>query len=85
MVFTSSEWAERAFCSVCGSGLFYRITAPGPHQGRYHMAFGTLDDQTGFDVEREFFIDTKQEAYALAGERKRLTAAEVFALFDGSS
>jgi hypothetical protein len=82
--FKSSDWAERGFCSVCGSALFYRVTAPGPHQGRVHIAFGTLDDQSGFDMNLEFFIDKKPEAYTLAGERKRLTEAEVFALFGGS-
>jgi hypothetical protein len=80
----SSDWAERGFCSVCGSSLFYRVTAPGPHQGRYHIPFGTLDDQSGFEIILEFFIDKKPEAYTLAGERKRLTEAEVMALFGGS-
>ena len=80
-IFKSSDWAERGFCSVCGSSLFYRVTAPGPHEGRTHLAFGTLDDQRGFELKLEYFIDKKPEAYALAGERKRLTEAEVFARF----
>ena len=84
--FKSSDWAERGFCSVCGSALFYRVTAPGPHQGRLHIAFGTLDDQSGFKMNIEFFIDKKPAAYTLAGERKTLTEAEVFAMFgDGES
>jgi len=83
--FKSSDWAERGFCSVCGSALFYRVTAPGPHQGRLHVAFGTLDDQSGFEMKIEFFIDKKPDAYTLAGERKRLTEAEVMALFGGGS
>jgi hypothetical protein len=82
--YTSSEWAERGFCAVCGTSLFYRVTAPGPHHGRVHVAFGTLDDQSGFDLTLEFFIDLKPEAYTLAGERRRLTEAEVMALFSGS-
>jgi len=82
--FKSSDWAERGFCAVCGSSLFYRITAPGKHQGALHLAFGTLDDQRGFDLRLEYFIDKKPEAYTLAGERKTLTEAEVFALFGGS-
>jgi hypothetical protein len=81
--FKSSDWAERGFCSVCGSALFYRVTAPGPHRGRMHIAFGTLDDQSGFEMKIEFFIDKKPEAYTLAGERKQLTAAEVMAMFGG--
>lgn len=84
--FKSSDWAERGFCSVCGTSLYYRVTAPGPHQGRYHLGFGTLEDPSGFDIELEFFIDKKPAAYSLAGERKTLTEAEVFALFgDGDS
>jgi hypothetical protein len=81
--FTSSDWAERGFCSVCGSALFYRVTAPGPHQGRQHIAFGTLDDQSGFDIRIEFFIDNKPDGYTLAGEHRRLTEAEVLATFSG--
>jgi hypothetical protein len=81
--FASSGWAERAFCSVCGTSLFYRLTAPGPHQGNYYIGFGTLDDPSGFDVNVEYFIDKKPEAYTLAGDRKTLTEAEVFATFGG--
>ena len=81
--YRSSEWAERGFCSSCGTSLFYRVTAPGPHQGREHLAFGTLDDQSGFELNLEYFIDIKPEAYALEGDRTRLTEAEVFARFGG--
>lgn len=79
--YRSSSWAERGFCSVCGSTLFYRVTAAGSHQGREHVAFGTLDDQLGFDMILEFFIDQKPEGYAFAGDRKRLTEEEVLAVF----
>lgn len=77
----SSEWAERGFCSVCGSGLFYRITIAGPHQGQTNIAVGTLDDPSGLSLSRELFIDRKPSTYALAGERARLTEAEVMAMF----
>ena len=83
--FKSSDWAERGFCSQCGSALFYRVTAPGPHQGTYHLAFGTLDDQSGFTIDKEWFIDKKPDAYTLAGEHKTLTEAEVFAMFSGGA
>ena len=83
-VFKSSDWAERAFCSQCGTALYYRITAPGPHQGSVTLAFGTLDDQSGFELHREWFIDKKPEAYTLAGERETFTEAQVFAMFAGA-
>ncbi|WP_295313482.1 GFA family protein [Roseobacter sp.] len=41
---TSSPWAERVFYGACGSRLWYRVSAPGSHQGTYHPGFGTLDD-----------------------------------------
>ena len=81
--FKSSAWAERGFCTQCGSSLFYRVTAPGPFQGSYQLAFGTLDDQSEFTIDKEWFIDKKPDAYTLAGEHKRLTEAEVFAMFGG--
>lgn len=79
--FKSSDWAERAFCSVCGTNLFYRITAPGPHLGTVALLYGTLDDQSGFTMVTEWFIDKKPDSYTFAGERKQLTEAEVFAAF----
>ena len=82
--FTSSAWAERGFCTQCGSALFYRVTAEGPHHGMTTLAFGTLDDQAGFAMSREWFIDKKPEVYEFAGERAQVTGAEAMALFSGS-
>ena len=39
----SSDWAERAWCDRCGSGLWYRVTAPGPHYGAYEIPIGLLE------------------------------------------
>lgn len=79
----SSPWAERGFCTKCGSGLFYRVTAEGPHQGMTSVALGTLDDQGGLSLVKEWFIDKRPEVYELAGERECLTEAQVMALFGG--
>lgn len=79
--FASSKWAERGFCKQCGTSLFYRVTAPGKYQGQVQLAFGTLDDQSGVSMNKEWFIDKKPDAYTFAGKRKTLTEAEVFAMF----
>lgn len=79
--YTSSDWAERAFCGTCGSTLYYRVTAPGPYQGDYHIGFGTLDDTSGITLTDEIFIDKKPAGYAFAGQHKTMTEAEVFAQF----
>ena len=78
--YTSSEWAERGFCSACGSSLFYRLTS-GKYVGAVSIPLGALDDQRGFELNREWFIDNKPGAYSLEGERERLTEAEIFAKF----
>jgi hypothetical protein len=78
----SSAWAERGFCGKCGSGLFYRVTAPGRYHGNTFVMFGTLDDQSGLALSKEWFFDQKPEAYALAGDHETVTEAEAFALLN---
>ena len=79
--YASSEWAERGFCKTCGSSLYYRITAPGPHHGGYHVAMGALDDTSGIDLKGEVFIDSKPNGYSFAEETEQMTGAELMALF----
>lgn len=79
--FASSEWAERGFCGKCGSSLYYRVTAPGPYQGTYHIGMGTLDNTDGVTVTEEIFTDLKPEGYAFDGDLKGMTEAEVMAMF----
>ena len=81
--FTSSDWAERGFCRTCGSSLFYRLTVPGPQQGVYHVAAGTLSDQSGLTLTEQLFIDIKPPGYSFAEQTHSLTQAEVEALFGG--
>ena len=80
----SSDWAERAWCDRCGSGLWYRVTLEGPMQGQYHLPVGLFDEPDRFELRSEIYIDRKPAGYAFAGERKRLTKAEVEAQFAGS-
>ncbi len=85
-VYRSSEWAERGFCTVCGSCLFYRITlTEGPHAGSLHLAVGTLDDRSGLTLDEELFADRPGPAYAFVGEHRRLSAAETVAMFGGDN
>lgn len=80
--FVSSPWAERAFCGICGSNLFYRVTAEGPMQGEIHMALGVLDDPSGVVLSTELFIDKKPDGFGFAQDTHRMTEAEVMAMFD---
>lgn len=79
--YASSSWAERSWCRKCGSALWYRVTAKGVAQGTYHMPIGLLDDTSGLNMAQEIFIDEKSSAFAFAGDRPKMTGAEVFAKY----
>jgi len=51
--FTSSEWAERCFCKISGTNLFYRVTMDGPIKGEMHIGLGMLDKPDGISVVRD--------------------------------
>lgn len=77
--YASSPWAERVFCGVCGSNLFYRF-----QDGSMQMVnAGALDDLSDAVFPLEIFIDDKPSFYAFAGDRKRITGAEVMAAVVG--
>lgn len=77
----SSDWAERAWCDKCGTGLWYRVTADVAHAGNYEIPVGLLDDANGLKMTREIFIDSKPDAFTYAGERELLSKADVLALY----
>lgn len=73
--YASSDWAERGFCSRCGSHLFYRLKPA----DQYIIWMGAFDDTSGFELATEIYIDDKPGAYAFAGEHPRLSGAEFMA------
>ena len=79
VTYPSSAWAERVFCGKCGSNLYWRaVNGPETEQVLALMAF---DDPERFPVVSEIFYDEKLPTYALAGETKKMTGAEVMAMF----
>ena len=52
--YQSSEWAERAFCSSCGSGLWYLLKPTG---GRTFLTGLFADLPTGLPIKQQIFID----------------------------
>jgi hypothetical protein len=73
----SSDWAERGFCTKCGSNLFYHIV----ESSDYQIAAGLFDDQSMLRMSLQVFTDRKPEFYAFANETKMMTGAEVIAMF----
>ena len=75
--YVSSAIARRGFCGECGSSLFYRMI----EEDRYMMAVGSFDDQSGFELARQVFIDEKPGFYAFAQETKTSTGDDFFARY----
>jgi len=76
--YESSDWAQREFCRNCGTSLFWRLRDKKDHVA---VAFQSFDETSSFTFVEEIFIDEKPPLYAFAGERPRLTGAEVLARF----
>lgn len=79
----TSEWAERAWCRDCGSGLWFRMTAENDWAGNTDLPLGLFDDPDGFEITSEIWIDHKPDSFAYAGAegRRQLTRADCVALF----
>jgi hypothetical protein len=59
--YRSSPAAERGFCSVCGSNLFWRPEG----EGRTAITAGTLDGPTGIKVMEHIFVGDKGDYYSI--------------------
>lgn len=77
--FSSSEWAERGFCSKCGSNLFYKIK----QTGQYIVPVGILNIESQINFDHQIFIDEKPSYYCFSNETNNMTGAEVFAEYGG--
>ena len=65
--FASSGWGERLFCPTCGTSVDVSVAAFDP----------PIDARLALEI----FIDEKPAGYAFAGETRKMTGAEIVALF----
>jgi len=77
VVYPTTEWAQRGFCSKCGTHLFIRVN----QTGRYILPAGLFDIDEGLRFDHQIFIDKMPNYYSFANETRDLTGAEVFADF----
>ena len=77
----SSDWAERAWCQRCGTGLYYHVTADGPMSDSIELPIGLLDDPSGLKMTSEIYVDHRIDSVAFAGERTQMTRSEVLKKF----
>jgi hypothetical protein len=75
-VFASSEWAERAFCTRCGTHLYYKLLATGEH----FIPAGTFESEA-FELASQIYIDKKPAYYDFANSTPMLTEQQVMAQY----
>ncbi len=75
--YKSSDWAERGFCTQCGTPLFYHLTV-GTMEYFYSAGLFQNDDKD-FKVNLEIFVDQKPDFYDFANaQSQRKTSEKVF-------
>lgn len=72
--FSSSDWAERLFCEICGTHLFYRLK----DKDFYLIPIGLFDAATDWPLEAQFFVDEKPDNYNFAETTPMMNSKEVF-------
>lgn len=79
-IYTSSEWGERCFCKQCGSNLFWRMQ----DGSACAVSAQAFDDPQAFAFTMQIYVEEQPANYTFANETKRLTGAEVTAMFAGN-
>lgn len=77
-VYPSSDWAERAFCSRCGTHLYYRLLPA----NEYVLSVGLFQDRE-FAFTEQIFVDRKPDSYRFADHTEMKTEADIFAQYGG--
>ena len=73
--YASSDWGERAFCSHCGSNIWWRFLPTGDRS----FSAGLFDDARELAIEKEIFVDEGAAWSQLQGDHPRQTGKEVIA------
>jgi hypothetical protein len=75
--YDSSDWAQRGFCSACGTNLFYFLKSA----NRYVVSVGAFDEHDDFELVGEIFVDAQPPGYRFAGDLPRQTEQQFLAQF----
>lgn len=76
--YRSSEWAERAFCSNCGTTLYYRLIDSTSIHG---AQAGLFELPEGLRIHEQIFVDEQPDYYRFDSDAPRITSAEMFERF----
>ncbi|WDY59526.1 GFA family protein [Pseudomonas sp. PSKL.D1] len=73
-VHESSEWAQRGFCGVCGTHLYYCLKA----NDFYAVPVGLLDSGEPWNFDLQIFVEQKPAWYCFANQTQELTGEQAF-------
>jgi hypothetical protein len=79
--YQGSKWAERGFCTKCGSSLFFRM-AQDPEM-LTAISVEAFDDAEDMALHMHIHIDSKPERYDFADNVRRLTGQEFMDMISG--
>lgn len=75
--YRSSAWAERAFCRLCGSRLFYKQLNP----LTYFVPVGLFGSDENTRMVSQIFIDKKPKFYAFSQQTQEMTEQEMLEMY----
>lgn len=78
-VFNSSEWAERGFCGVCGTFIFWRTKDHSFANINVFTLEGLPED---LDFNLEIYMDHQPAFYLFNNQTQKMTEAEVIEMFN---
>jgi len=84
-IFNSSEWAERGFCSICGTHLFIRSKTNnkiGISEG-YGIPVGLFEETNKLVFNLQVFIDEKLLYYSFSEKTKNISSADIYEKYPG--
>ena len=80
-VFSSSEWGERGFCNACGTFIFWRSKN---HSFANINVFTLEHPPEDLNFNLEIYVDNQPSFYSFNNQTKKMTEAEVVALFNSN-
>ena len=79
-IYPSSDWAERGFCTQCGTHLFYRLR----DAEFYALPVGLFDKGGDWPFELQVFVDQKPGNYQFSNTTQEITGEDVFKAWSSS-
>lgn len=77
-VFRSSDWAERAFCKRCGTGLYYRFLP----KDSYAISAGLLEEPQDLSRTLDVYVEDRMPWCTLSGASQEMTRDTFLASYE---